>query len=86
MSNKYLYGGRPAEVQPAAGIAGVLIKAAGDGLAFRVYQEDGIFTDYEIRHDELALTIAEDELATFYKIGDRFILDHSPQVLGLRKV
>ncbi len=86
MDDKYIYSGKAVEVERAAGISGVLIKDTDGGFVFRVYQEDGIFTDYDIRHDELAVTIAEDELATFYKIGDRSVLDHSPQVLGLRKV
>lgn len=86
MSNKYLYGGKAAEIKPAAGIAGVLIKDAKGGFAFRVYHEDGTFTDYDIRHDELSVTIDAAELASFYQIGDRFVLDHSPQVLGLEKV
>ena len=51
-----------------------------------MYQEDGTFTDYEIRHDDLSVTINADELASFFQIDDRFVLDHSPQVLGLEKV
>ena len=73
-------------MKPAAGISGVLIKDAEGGFVFRVYHEDGTFTDYEIRHDDLSITIDADGLASFYQIGDRFILDHSPQVLGLKKV
>jgi hypothetical protein len=68
MSEKYLYGGRPAEAQPAAGVKGVLIRTLDGVMMFRVYHDRERFTDYEI------------------KVGERDILDHSPQVLGLRKI
>lgn len=53
-------------------------------LVFRVYYDRERFTDYEIRHDDLSVTIDTDALASFYKVGERDILDHSPQVLGLK--
>lgn len=86
MNDKYLYGGKPAEVKSAAGIRGVLIRTFGGDLMFRVYHDRESFTDYEIRHDDMSVTLAEDELAAFYRIGDLFILDHSPDVLGLEVV
>ena len=86
MSDQYLYGGAPAEVKPAAGAKGVIIRTLDGALAFRVYHDREHFTDYEIRHDDLSVTIDADELAAFYKVGERDILDHSPQVLGLKKV
>lgn len=64
---------------------GVLLRAAGSSMIFRVRTGAG-FTDYEIRHDDLRVTIDADELAAFYKVGDDNILDHDPQVLGLRKI
>ena len=51
---------------------------------FRVYRDREHFTDHEIRHDDLSITIDADALAAFYKVGERRILDHSPQVLGLK--
>lgn len=54
-------------------------------MIFRVYRDSHEFTDYEIRHDELAVTIDPDELATFYRIDGRDALDHSPEVLGLKR-
>lgn len=85
-TGSFLYGQLPAEVQPAAGVRGVLIRTADGEMVFRVYDGLERFTDYEIRHDDLSVTIDADELAAFYKVGERNILDHSPQVLGLRKV
>ena len=86
MNDKYLYGGVPAEVKPAAGAKGIIIRTLDGALAFRVYHDGGHFTDYQIRHDDLSVTIDVDALASFYKVGERDILDHSPQVLGLKKV
>ena len=84
-TDKYLYGGQPAEVEPAAGVKGVIIRALDGTLMFRVYHDRERFTDYEIRHDDLSVTIDEDALAAFYKVGEHDILDHGPQVLGLKK-
>lgn len=86
MSPEYLYGGHPAETEPAAGVKGVLMRSFDGEMTFRVYHDHENFTDYEIRHDDLGVTINEDELAAFYKIGEHSILDHSPQVLGLKKI
>lgn len=86
MSEKYLYGELPAEVEPAAGAKGVLLRTFEGAMVFRVYRDHEHFTDYEIRHDDLRITIDTDELAAFYKVGGRDILDHSPQVLGLKSL
>jgi hypothetical protein len=83
---RYLYGGAPADVTAAAGTNGVILRSRDGRWMFRVYGDAGAFVDYEIRHDDLSVTIAADELASFYKIGDERILDHSPRVLGLEKV
>lgn len=85
MDSKYHYGGNVALVKKAAGVSGVLIKDAAGNFVFRVYGKEGGFTDYDIRDDELSVTIAEDELAAFYQFDDRFVLDHDPQVLGLEE-
>ena len=84
--DKVLYGDLPAEARSAAGVKGVLIRTAGGAMVFRVHDGPGRFTDYDIRHDELSVTIDVDELAAFYRVGERDILDHSPRVLGLRKI
>ena len=86
MNDKYLYGEQPAEVESAAGAKGVLIRTLDGAVTFRVYHNRERFTDYEIRHDDLSVTIDADALAAFYKVGERDILDHSPQVLGLKKI
>lgn len=83
--HKYMYGGVAAEVESAAGVKGVLIRAH-DCMTFRVYHDRERFTDYEIRHDDLSVTIDRDALAAFYKVGEERILDHSPKVLGLERI
>jgi hypothetical protein len=85
MSKKYIYAGRVFDVTPAGGVNGVLIRS-GSAFLFRVYRNDGTFKDYEICHDDLSVTIDSDELASFYSDGEHHILDHSPEVFGLKKV
>jgi hypothetical protein len=86
MNNKYLYGSVPAEVDSAAGVQGMIIRTFDGALMFRVYRDPEHFTDYEIRHDDLSVTIDADALAAFYKVGERNILDHTPPVLGLKMI
>lgn len=64
---------------------GVLIRS-GTELLFRVYRNDGSFTDYDIYHDDLSVTIDPDELASFYSDDERYLLDHSPSIFGLKEV
>lgn len=78
------YGKAVAECSSAEGVEGILCRRFGGGYFLRVYSADrSIFTDYALRHSDLSVTIAADALASFYRIGDDHILDHSPQVLGL---
>lgn len=77
------YGSTPAQASSAAGVRGVLCRSINGEYFFRVTADDGSFTDYELFHDDLEVTISETELASFYCVGDRRILDHSPTVLGL---
>ena len=86
MSDKCLCGGVPAEVNSAAGVKGTLIRTLGGAMVFRVHHDRERFTDYELRHDDLGVTIDAEELAAFYKVGEHRILDHSPQVLGLKNI
>lgn len=79
------YGGTSASAWPADGASGVLCRSADDGrYFFRTYRTDGTFTDFDLRHDDLAVTIAPSAMATFYEAGTERILDHSPSVLGLQ--
>ena len=78
------YGASVATTSPAAGVTGFLLRRKDGSFFFRVYASNGDFTDYAIRHDDLEVTIAADALASFYQIGEQRLLDHSPEVLGLR--
>ncbi|CAG0949621.1 hypothetical protein MTYP_00113 [Methylophilaceae bacterium] len=80
---KVKYSNHTAEVSSAAGVRGVLCKSLDGSFFFRVYSKDHSFIDYALRHDDLEVTIGETELASFYRIGEEYILDHSPGVLGL---
>jgi hypothetical protein len=85
MTETHHYGGKVAQVTPADGVQGVLIRLFGGGFAFRVYSDDGEFIDYDICHDDLPVTLDSDALASFYRVDGHDILDHSPQVLGLKE-
>ena len=74
------------ELGSANGVNGMLCRSAVDGgYFFRVYTADHTFTDYALMHDDLAVTISNDALASFYRVGEEHILDHSPAVLGREK-
>lgn len=83
MPENYIYGSKIARVEKAEGVTGMLIRGL-NGYKFRVYREDDSFTDYDLRHDDLSITIDQDALASFYVFDEETaILDHSPSVLGL---
>lgn len=77
------YGDSLVQVQPAGGVEGILCRTDGGEYFFRVYKPDGSFRDYDLRHDDLRVTIAPDEMASFYEVGQEGVLDHSPEALGL---
>ena len=78
-----LYGGRETAVTDAGGVEGMLLRSMDGSYFFRIYHADKTFADYRLRHNDLSITIEEDELASFYLLEDENILDHSPEVLGL---
>jgi len=84
-ATKYKYAGKASTVTSASGKKGILIRGL-DGFLFRVYHVDYTFTDYEIRHDDLSITIDIDSLASFYTDGQNYVLDHTPEVLGLERI
>ena len=65
----------------ANGVTGCLLPI-GEVWVFRVYTQDGEYTDYDIFHSDLSVTI-NDEDAYFYerRSGEPY-LDHSPATLG----
>jgi hypothetical protein len=74
-----------AEVTDASGVRGFILRDIDGSFFFRVYHKNKDFTDYELLHDDLEVVITPDAFAAFYKLKDRMILDHSPQVLGLKQ-
>lgn len=82
---RYRYGTAVAEETPAGGVTGYLNREKGGRYFFRIYGKDGEFTDYDLIHDDLEVTISPDAMASFYVIGENQCLDHSPAVLGLRQ-
>ena len=63
---------------------GLLIKGLnGDPWYFRIYDRNGDFKDFEIRHDDIRVTISDDS-AEFLESedGEEFYLDYSRDILG----
>ena len=77
------YGGTLVEAEPAEGLTGMLCRSSDGTHFFRVATSPTAFRDYELRHDELAVTIAPDAMASLYRGSNMQVLDHSPNVLGL---
>lgn len=84
--NKVLYGNEIAEESSAADVKGFLCKSSSGGYFFRIYESDGSFADYDLRHDDLEVTISSEAMASLYHRGADRILDHSSEVLGLARV
>jgi len=77
------YGGRPASVQSAAGLTGILCRSFDGEYFFRVKKGKRGFRDYRLAHSDLKVTISSDEEAALYRIGADSVLDHAPETLGL---
>lgn len=74
------------KIKSANGVSGCLIYVHGakkETYMFRVYEADGTFIDYNIRHCDLSITI-DDEDAAFYtdESTGMATLDHAPETLG----
>ena len=64
----------------------MLCRTIDNVFFFRVHHVDKSFTDYNLEHDNLPITIHPDAHASFYQVGDENWLRHSPGVLGLSLV
>jgi hypothetical protein len=69
-------------IKPANGVTGHLLRTGYD-VVFRVYGENHQFTDYDLIHSELCVTIT-DEDAAFYSEPQSDRLDHNPETLGIK--
>ena len=69
------------KITPANGVTGHLLRLGYD-VVFRVYDENHQFTDYDLTHTDLCVTITDPD-ATFYSEPRSDRLDHSPQTLGV---
>jgi len=67
-------------IKSAKGLKGVLCVSAGFTF-LRVNNEDNTYTDYDIFHYDMNITIDDDD-AHIYKDGDEYYIDYSPETLG----
>ena len=66
----------------ANGVSGHLISVQGRTM-FRVYDQGHNFTDYDLHHADLEVTITDPD-AFFYRDEFTDRLDHSPATLGIK--
>lgn len=71
-------------VRSANGVEGHLIYTAMGYFMFRVYEQDGSFTDYKILHSDLLLKIIDADAAFYEERDGTPVLDHLPTTLGIR--
>jgi hypothetical protein len=70
-------------IKSANGVQGQLIYCGDGQYRFRVYTETFEFTDYDLLHYDLSVTITDWDASLYSdENGDR--LDHSPATLGLQ--
>jgi hypothetical protein len=67
----------------ANGITGVLLPVERTWV-FRVYHDNGEFTDYDIYHSDLQVTINDADAYFYEREKGELYLDHSPQTLGIK--
>ena len=68
----------------ADGVEGHLLYTGDGRYVFRVYADNFEFTDYDLLHSDLCVTIT-DEDAAFYCEPRSDRLDHSPATLGIEE-
>ena len=69
---------------PANGVTGCILPGfrADSAGVFRVYHEDGEFTDYDLYHSDLTVTINDTDAYFYTTESGETYLDHSPATLG----
>ena len=66
---------------PAQGLSITLIRTFDGDVMAREYHADGSFTDHDILHSDLAVTITDTD-AWIYSNSQGTVIDHSPSTLG----
>lgn len=71
------------KIKSANGISGHLLQTVDGTYWFRVYRPDFTFTDYDLHHSDLCITINDPDAALYERDDGTTILDHSPETLGI---
>lgn len=71
---------------PAKGVMGYIMSSPfrTDKYFFRIYHENGDFSDYDINCEELEVELLSDH-TSFYEKDDKKYLDWSSKALGIKK-
>jgi hypothetical protein len=79
--NQVVYGKQIATETHACGESGVLCRSLDNKYFFRIYHKNKTFTDYDLRHDDMTITTAANELASFYRFENGGgVLEHFSDV------
>ena len=68
----------------ADGVEGLLLYTGNGQYVFRVYADNFEFTDYDLLHSDLCVTITDKD-AMFYSDEQGNRLDHKPETLGIKE-
>lgn len=73
----------------AQGIKGYILyspfKQSGGGYFFRIYRDDGHFTDYDIRSEEIEVELKGDWISLYESEDGENYLDWSSKALGRQR-
>lgn len=70
------------KTRKAKNVSGKLCRSIKGKYFLRVYSTDKKeFTDYDLFHSDLSITITDNE-ATIYESDEKNYIDHSPETLG----
>jgi hypothetical protein len=73
----------PPMIKQANNTQGHLLRQFDGSYCFRVYNEDKTFTDYDLVHSDLVVTINDPDSAFYHNKDGSTILDHSAETLGI---
>ncbi len=71
--------------QSAKGVKGFLLDSFDGNYYFRVYDGEGGFKDYLLKHCDLEITINDEDAVLYERENGDLSLDHSTETLGLEE-
>ncbi len=72
------------KIEEAKGKKGCLLDSFNGNYHFRLYNDDGTFKDYLLRHCDLSITIDDEEACFYEDENGNLYLSHQPETLGIK--